>query len=216
VWGVGIAAPTPLQGTTGTATGTYRWLPRSSNAERSRYGPLTLCSIQNTRNKDVARLPHPYYCPSRIPTDPIPSHKLSRYDTARLTFPSRPSLVTNPNLLFAINKPGTTMNAIFCIPEIVILVFQGCDGLQDVMALASTCKYIASIWRLYSSCIIWPLAKAEIPGFSQALMAVRLSKSETIHMRSALTWETRPERQPLFATHSRRTCSLLTPFHFTS
>lgn len=72
------------------------------------------------------------------------------------------------------------MKAIFGIPEIVIMVFQSCDSLQDVMALASTCRVVASIWRLHSSSIIWPLAKAEIPGFSQALMAVSLSKRETV------------------------------------
>lgn len=74
----------------------------------------------------------------------------------------------------------TTMSAIFSVPEIAMLVFQQCDGFQDAIALASTCKFFASIWRLHFPSIIWPLAKAEIPGFSQALMAVSLSKRETI------------------------------------
>ncbi|KAK1828767.1 hypothetical protein QBC39DRAFT_358272 [Podospora conica] len=71
----------------------------------------------------------------------------------------------------------TTMNAVLRIPEIVMLVFQQCDGFQDAIALASTCEFMASIWRLHFSSIIWPIAKAEIPGFSQALMAGCRSES---------------------------------------
>lgn len=64
------------------------------------------------------------------------------------------------------------MQAIYSTPEIAILVFQQCGSFRDAIALASTCKFFGSIWRLHFSTIIWPLAQTEIPGFSQALMAV--------------------------------------------
>ncbi|KAM7200863.1 hypothetical protein V8F20_005105 [Naviculisporaceae sp. PSN 640] len=68
------------------------------------------------------------------------------------------------------------MQALFGIPELVIHLLQQCDGFQDAIALASTCKVLASIWRAHFPVIIWPVAQAEIPGFSQALMAARATK----------------------------------------
>ncbi|KAM7183721.1 hypothetical protein V8F33_013413 [Rhypophila sp. PSN 637] len=68
------------------------------------------------------------------------------------------------------------MEAIFGIPEMVIHLFQHCDGFRDAIALASTCRALASIWRAHFPTLIWPLAQAEIPGFSQALMAARATK----------------------------------------
>ncbi len=64
------------------------------------------------------------------------------------------------------------MQAIFNAPEIVILVFQSCDGVGDGLSLASTCTFLASVWRTHTAAVLCPLLKATTPGFNQALLAV--------------------------------------------
>lgn len=76
------------------------------------------------------------------------------------------------------------MEAIFGIPEIAIYLFQYCHGFQDAIALASTCRALASIWRAHLPSVLWPLARAEIPGFSQALVAVSPSSNSEAGPRS--------------------------------
>ena len=65
-----------------------------------------------------------------------------------------------------------TMERIFDAPEIVLLVFQACDTVEDCLSLASTCKFLASVWRMHTAPILRPLLEANTPGFNQALLAV--------------------------------------------
>lgn len=64
------------------------------------------------------------------------------------------------------------MEAIFSAPEILILVFQSCGSAADALALASTCQFLASVWRAHAAAILYPLLEANTPGFGQALLAV--------------------------------------------
>jgi len=66
------------------------------------------------------------------------------------------------------------MDRIFGAPEIIVLIFQDCDSFRDVFALAAACQYLHSVWCTNSTSIIWPLARTEILGFDQALVAVWL------------------------------------------
>ena len=65
------------------------------------------------------------------------------------------------------------MDAVFGAPELLILIFQSCDGVDDALSLASTCQLLASIWRTHTTAILYRLIEAQTPGFNQALIAVR-------------------------------------------
>ncbi len=65
------------------------------------------------------------------------------------------------------------MQAVFNTPELIILIFQSCNGVSDALSLASTCTLLASIWRVNTAAILFPVLRATIPGFDQALLAVR-------------------------------------------
>ncbi len=67
---------------------------------------------------------------------------------------------------------ASTMKPLFNAPELVILVFQSCGKVEDGLSLASTCKFLASIWRTHAAAILYPLIKAKTAGFNQALLAV--------------------------------------------
>lgn len=64
------------------------------------------------------------------------------------------------------------MKPIFDAPELIILVFQSCDKISDGVSLASTCKFLASVWRAHAAAILYPPLEAKTAGFNQALLAV--------------------------------------------
>ncbi|KAK3296409.1 uncharacterized protein B0H64DRAFT_360747 [Chaetomium fimeti] len=65
------------------------------------------------------------------------------------------------------------MKPIFHAPEIIILVFQSSSAVGDGLSLASTCKFLASVWRMHTAAILYRLLEAKTPAFNQALLAVR-------------------------------------------
>ncbi|KAK3900405.1 hypothetical protein C8A05DRAFT_45742 [Staphylotrichum tortipilum] len=67
------------------------------------------------------------------------------------------------------------MEVLFDAPELLILVFQSFDRVDDALSLASTCQFLASIWRTHTSAILCPLIETKTPGFNQALIAVRIT-----------------------------------------
>ncbi|KAH7309987.1 hypothetical protein BKA65DRAFT_575780 [Rhexocercosporidium sp. MPI-PUGE-AT-0058] len=57
--------------------------------------------------------------------------------------------------------------------EVASHIFQACEDFPEVIALASTCSYLHSVWQLNSATIIWKLAKESVRCLDIVLMAVR-------------------------------------------
>src|SRR4051812_40873136 len=71
------------------------------------------------------------------PSSP-PHRHAGSHATALLSFSSHSGYLPDP-----VRSVFPTMQAIFNAPEIVILVFQSCDGVRDGLSLASTCTFLA-------------------------------------------------------------------------
>lgn len=156
--------------------------------------------IRVTQAASVARLPRDvggephsglsqgtFSCRSRVlPTSPIrlitSDLVLARHDPSNFNFPLFNSSTLQPT--FPLPSPRM-MEAIYGIPEISIIVFQCCNSFRDVVALASTCKTLEAVWRRHPLSIIWPVAQTEMPGFSQALIAVSPSARATLDILTA-------------------------------
>ncbi|CZS93025.1 uncharacterized protein RAG0_03506 [Rhynchosporium agropyri] len=70
------------------------------------------------------------------------------------------------------NKILATVSISSLPVEVAVSIFEQCDEFQEVVALASTCKGLHSVWRLSSSSIIWKVGRG-IRCFDLALIAVR-------------------------------------------
>ena len=108
---------------------------------------------------------------NRIPVDLviIKNHCLFGYVLSSPLFSSiHHALIALENC----TTPTNTMKAIFNTTEIIILVFQSCNTVEDGLSLASTCRFLAAIWRTHASTILYRLIEAQTPGFDQALLAV--------------------------------------------
>ncbi|KAH7378125.1 hypothetical protein BKA64DRAFT_750507 [Cadophora sp. MPI-SDFR-AT-0126] len=57
--------------------------------------------------------------------------------------------------------------------EVSTQIFEACDDIVQLLALASTCKKVQSVWVSHSSTIIWAFGKSNIRCFDLALMVVR-------------------------------------------
>lgn len=143
--------------------------------------------------RDVGGEPHNglsqgiFSCRSRVlPTSPIrlitSDLVLDPHDPSNFNFPLFNSSTLQPT--FPLPSPRM-MEAIYGIPEISIIVFQCCNSFRDVVALASTCKTLEAVWRRHPLSIIWPVAQTEMPGFSQALIAVSPSARATLDILTA-------------------------------
>ncbi|KAF3358208.1 hypothetical protein VdG1_02985 [Verticillium dahliae VDG1] len=60
-----------------------------------------------------------------------------------------------------------------CPTEITVQIISLCDGLTDMLALASTCRQLHVMWEKAAPPLIWSTGRREIPAFEEALMAVR-------------------------------------------
>ncbi|KAL3482158.1 hypothetical protein BJX99DRAFT_252871 [Aspergillus californicus] len=69
------------------------------------------------------------------------------------------------------------MNTLDSLPgEIIALVLQNCDSLSQLRNLLLTSKTIHSAWTCNQRAILWKVGQVAIPGFTDALIAVRATK----------------------------------------
>ncbi|KAK3936267.1 hypothetical protein QBC46DRAFT_452855, partial [Diplogelasinospora grovesii] len=66
------------------------------------------------------------------------------------------------------------MQSLYGVPEVIVVVFQDCQDFRQVLALASTCKHLYSVWQAHSRSIIWGIALRKIPDFDHTLMTASL------------------------------------------
>lgn len=57
--------------------------------------------------------------------------------------------------------------------ELLVMVFQACGSIADVLALGATCRYSRGMWHANASTIIRHVGAANILAFDEALVAVR-------------------------------------------
>ncbi|KAK7955346.1 hypothetical protein PG988_016040 [Apiospora saccharicola] len=55
--------------------------------------------------------------------------------------------------------------------ELLVIVFQACDSITDVLALGATCRYSRGVWQSNASTIIQHVGAATILAFDEALVA---------------------------------------------
>lgn len=72
---------------------------------------------------------------------------------------------------------------LFEIPELAVLIFTSCETYPQLVALASTCKQIHSIWQRNRAYLIWIVGLQTRPAFNDALMAVRILVHSTLDIR---------------------------------
>ncbi|EEY19830.1 hypothetical protein VDBG_05939 [Verticillium alfalfae VaMs.102] len=60
-----------------------------------------------------------------------------------------------------------------CPAEITVQIISLCDGLADMLALASTCRQLHVLWKKAAPPLIWSTGRRDITAFEEALMAVR-------------------------------------------
>ena len=100
-------------------------------------------------------------------------------------FPLFTVFLSLPYTLLSICWPNDTaaMNTLSCMPpEIVVRILQSCSDFCQLLALASTCKHIYSVWTQNSQAIITKalIATLNVQSFDDALLAVRSTLAVTL------------------------------------
>ena len=87
-----------------------------------------------------------------------------------------------PPLFLYVKRYGMDLLS-FGPPEIICSIFRSCDDFSQVLALASACKHLHSIWTESSSSIITKdlVASMEVLSFEDALMAVSQHHALILH-----------------------------------
>ncbi|PLB37352.1 uncharacterized protein BDW47DRAFT_132134 [Aspergillus candidus] len=70
------------------------------------------------------------------------------------------------------------MKSITSLPqEVVALILQSCDSFRQLRGLILTCKRIHLTWELNKPTILWHVGRAEIPGWTDAIGAIRATQT---------------------------------------
>ncbi|KAL5048593.1 hypothetical protein BDW71DRAFT_195885 [Aspergillus fruticulosus] len=89
------------------------------------------------------------------------------------------------------------MHTLNTIPEeLLALILQGCSSFSELHALLLTSKTLYTVWRNNQRTILWRVGQSAIPGFSDALIAVRATN---IAKASVLRGELPPHAFPITA-----------------
>ncbi|PLN83321.1 hypothetical protein BDW42DRAFT_165179 [Aspergillus taichungensis] len=69
------------------------------------------------------------------------------------------------------------MKSIISLPqEVVALLLQNCDSFSQLRSLILTCKWIHVAWEVNKPAILWHVGRAQIPGWSDAIIAIRATE----------------------------------------
>jgi hypothetical protein len=82
--------------------------------------------------------------------------------------------------------------------ELVSRIFQSCDDFRDVVALATTCKHLHSIWAHEEGTILLQVGRRTVLSFDKALLAVSIMASHmSMRLERYLKFGNRSEQQNL-------------------
>ncbi|PKY05940.1 hypothetical protein P168DRAFT_303636 [Aspergillus campestris IBT 28561] len=90
------------------------------------------------------------------------------------------------------------MKSVAYLPqEVVALILQNCDSFRQLRSLILTCKRIHLAWELNKPAILWHVGRAEIPGWTDAIVARAQIRATQIAKDALLKGELPPDPFPV-------------------